>query len=487
MVVFAQFSDRAIAAERPNIIVVLADDLGYGDVQPLNPDSQIQTPNFGRLARLGVKFTDAHTPSAVCTPTRYGLLTGRYCWRTRLKRGVLNGYGEPLMDAANHNIASVFSDAGYHTAVVGKWHLGLGLAKGESADEVDLSVPLTHHPGTVGFDNSFVIPASLDFPPYAFFQNGKATSSETRMIEASKFPVFYRKGPMASDFKMVEVMDRFVDEASAEILAMGERDKPSLLYVPLPSPHKPVLPAKRFRGKSPVGTYGDYVIQTDDAIGQILDSIEKANIADNTWLFVTSDNGSYMYRYGAGAPDHTTDETIQGYAEDHHRSNGPWRGTKADIWEAGHRVPFFVVGPTSQKYTSKKISKPVGLVDVFSTAVELAGIELPSGASPDGVSFASMVVGSDDQEKTNRRPLILHSASGMFAIRSGRWKYVLGNGSGGREKPKGKPFDGQWPLFDLKADPAETTDVSVDHQDVVKRLRRQFERLAGDDLPAALR
>ncbi len=463
-------------ADRPNIVLILADDLGYGDVTPLNPTSKIATPAFERLASEGITFTDAHTPSAVCTPTRYGLLTGRYCWRTKLKRGVLNGYGKPLVAKDRPTLGSVFGGAGYETAIVGKWHLGLGLHGGEK--DLDLSKPLYHHPGTVGFDRSFVITASLDFPPYVYFNNGVATTTETVSQSAQSFPPFLRRGPRAVDFDMRGCLDRLTDEAVDVIETMKGNDRPTLLYFPLTAPHKPVLPSERFAGTTELGPYGDFLKQVDDVVGRVLGAIDQNGLADNTIVIVTSDNGSFMHRLGDAAKDHVDDESVQGFRPEHHTANATWRGTKADIWEAGHRVPFFVRLP-KRKHAGTRVDHVVGLVDVMATLADHIGIDLPNGAGPDSFSFAPVL--EDPSEAFDRPPLICHSASGMFAIRDGKWKLIAGNGSGGRQQPKGKPFGEPWVLVDLDADPTEATNVADQNPSLFAKLKEQLYEIKGDD------
>ncbi|NND97282.1 MAG: arylsulfatase [Pirellulaceae bacterium] len=468
----------ALAIDRPHVVVILADDLGYGDVQPLNPQSTIPTPAFSRLAAEGITFTDAHTPSAVCTPTRYGLITGRYCWRTRLKRGVQNGYGQPLIDVDRPTIGSVFGAAGYRTSVVGKWHLGLGLAMEDGEKSVDVSVPLTHHPGTVGFEQSFIIPASLDFPPYVYFRDGRATTSETVPQSKRPFPEYLRDGPRAVDFDMQGCLDRLTDEAVAVIESMKNADRPTLLYFPLTAPHKPVLPADAFVGTTKLGPYGDFVRQVDATIGRVIDALDSNGVIDDTILIVTSDNGSFMYRLDAKEPDHVDDESVQGYRPEHHRANGPWRGTKADIWEAGHRVPFFVRLPNAE-HGGTRSEHVVGLVDVMATLSDLLNVELPAGAGPDSFSFAPLL--RDPSGSFDRPPLICHSASGMFAIRDGHWKLIAGNGSGGRQSPKGTPFAEPWMLVNLETDPVETKNLSAANPNVYQVMKKELIRIKGDD------
>ncbi|MCD0458216.1 sulfatase family protein [Roseiconus lacunae] len=469
-------SATAMAVTPPNIVLILADDLGYGDVQPLNPGSRIATPAFNRLAKEGLTFTDAHTPSAVCTPTRYGLITGRYCWRTHLKRGVINGYGKPLIEPERPTLGSIFSAAGYRTTVIGKWHLGLGLHGGP--DDLDLSKPLSHHPGTVGFQESLVIPASLDFPPYVYFRNGNATTTQTIVEPKRGFPQYLRQGPRAKDFDIQGCLDRLIEETVEVVETMKSSDQPTLLYLPLTAPHKPVYPSAEFAGTTGLGPYGDFVRQVDGCVGRVIDALDSNGVLDDSIVIVTSDNGSFMRRYDDETPDHVDDETVQAYRSEHHTSNAQWRGTKADIWEGGHRVPFFVRLPNG-RHSGQRIDQVIGLVDILATLADKIDIKLPVDAAPDSVSFASLL--EDPKVSFHRPPLICHSSGGMFAIRDGNWKLVAGNGSGGRQQPKGKPFAEPWMLVNLDEDPQEKNNVADAHPRRFERMKRQLLDIKGDD------
>lgn len=460
----------ALADERPNIIFILADDMGYGDVQALNPASKIPTPNLNRLAQEGMTFQDAHTPSAVCTPTRYGVLTGRYCWRTRLKSGVLNGYGEPLIEDKRVTVAELLNAHGYSTGVVGKWHLGLGFAK--SGREFDFSQPVSNGPHTHGFEWSHIIPASLDFPPYLFIQDGAITEFPVIRQAAQKFPAFLREGERSPDLIMEEVLDHLLGEAQKYVTQHARDEKPFFLYFPLTAPHKPVLPHPRFQGQTELGPYGDFVHQVDATVGGLLTTLDELQLTDKTVVFYTSDNGSYMYRYDNQQADHVSDPSIQGYQEQHHAANGPFRGTKADIWEAGHHVPFFVRWPGVVALGSLN-DETICLTDFFATAAEIAGAELGAEDAPDSFSIMPVLKG----ESWERVPVIHHSAGGMFAVRSGEWKLVLGNGSGGRENPKGKPFEKPYELYNLAVDPGETDNVIAQNLQIAQNLERMCEEI----------
>ena len=472
-------SAAAVADDRPNIVFILADDMGYGDVQALNPNSKIPTPNLNELSAGGMTFTDAHSPSAVCTPTRYTVLTGRYCWRSRLKAGVQNGYGTPLIERDRPTVASHLKAAGYHTAVVGKWHLGLGFQKTDG--KWDWDKPLDYSPVDIGFERSLVIPASLDFPPYVYIEGHEITGKPDRTQPAQGFPGFLRKGELGSDFSIIDCLDKLTGEAAAHIKNSARADRPFFLYFPLTAPHKPVSPHPRFQGKSELGPYGDFVMQVDWTVGEVMRAIDEAGVAENTIVFYTSDNGSFMYRNtDESEPHHVADESVQAYFEGHHTANGPYRGTKADIWEAGHRVPFLVRWPKVIKPGSK-CDRTICHADLFATAAAVADSKLPGAreAAPDSFSLLPLFQGKDKQFK--RAPVINHSAAGMFAIRDGDWKLVLGNGSGGRQQPRGRRFEGPWQLFNLKDDIGERDDRATSEAERVQKMEGALFRIIADD------
>ena len=294
----------------PNIVYILADDLGYGDVQCLNPErGKIATPHMDQVAADGMTFLDAHTTSSVCTPTRYSIMTGRYNWRTKLQKGVLNGYGEPLIPTDRMTVPSFLKEHGYSTAMIGKWHLGLGIATtdGKAAKPAERKVlqkmrkkKNAHDPaklsnidwqGTIkggpvdlGFDSWFGISASLDFPPYVWIRDRNFVGV------GNHAKAFSRLGPASEDFEAIDVLDALAAE-SVKYIADYEGEAPFFAYIPLPSPHTPIVPTKKWQGKSGIGKYGDFVMQTDDLIGQVVKALKAKGIAENTMLVVTSDNG----------------------------------------------------------------------------------------------------------------------------------------------------------------------------------------------------
>ena len=284
----------------PNIIVILADDLGYGDLSIYDKNNKIKTDNIDRLALDGMRFTDAHTPSSVCTPTRYGLLTGRYNWRTKLKRGVLNGKSKALIPNSRSTIASVLQDKGYNTAFIGKWHLGWDWAlKDETKKDkdktdfsnIDFTNKVKNTPNDLGFNYSYGHCGSLDMAPYVYVENGRVTEvPDTITVNKGKYS-WWRKGPTSKDFIHEEVTPNFFKRGMQYIEEQSKKSNPFLLYLPLPSPHTPILPTAEYQGKSGLNPYGDFMLMIDDYVGQLLDVVEKAGVNDNTIIIFTSDNG----------------------------------------------------------------------------------------------------------------------------------------------------------------------------------------------------
>ncbi len=476
-----------VEARLPNIIVILADDMGFGDVQAYNPESKIATPNINSLAEEGMKFMDAHTNSAVCTPTRYGLVTGRYAWRTRMKRGVLSGYSSHLIDTGRTTIASLVKQKGYSTAVIGKWHLGVDYPWITSAAPegfnrlnyfsedmgIDYSKAVKNGPNSLGFDYSFIIPGSLDMSPYVYLENGKATAIPDSISPMVPFPAFSRKGEISPDFSHQTALDKLTQKAIEYIKDRSKEDDPFLLYFPLTGPHKPALVAERFEGKSGFGPYGDLVMQVDWTVGEVMKAIKENGIDDNTIVIYTSDNGSYMFRIDAGKPDHVDDETVQGFHVDRRQSNYIWRGTKADIYDGGHRIPFIVRWPGNIQEGTSNLNT-ICMTDIFSTIAEISGIAVSKDAGADSYSFLSLLQGQKSHE---RPPVIHHSINGTFSVRYGKWKMIFAEGSGGRQKPVGKPFQEPYQLYNIEKDPSETQNVIEDHADVAALLANYLEQI----------
>ncbi|MEM1305001.1 MAG: arylsulfatase, partial [Planctomycetota bacterium] len=424
-----------------------------------------------RMAMEGMRFTDAHSPSAVCTPTRYGLLTGRYCWRTRLKKGVLfPPRDEPLIEPDRATIASLLGGQGLRTACIGKWHLGIDWARG-GGGAVDFNRPFRFGPTDVGFDEFFGIAGSLDMIPYAFFDGHDPVGPVTAEQPQLPFPRFVRNGPRSATFSCQQALGELTDRCADFITANARVGRSFFLYFPMTAPHKPVWPSEEFIGSTALGPYGDFIAQVDASVGEVLDALDRSGVAGETLVLFTSDNGSFMRLVGAGEPDHTADEKIASFDPANHRPNGPLRGTKADIWEAGHRVPFLARWP-GRVAPGSIVDETICHVDVLATVAELYQQATPDDAA-DSYSFAPLLLG--DPAAYDRPPVVHHSGAGMFAIRDGRWKLVLGNGSGGREKPAGKPFREPYQLYDLEADLGEKNNVAGRYPDVVQTLSQTLD------------
>lgn len=445
----------AVAAEvarQPNFVFILCDDLGYGDVRAFNPQrGTIPTPNIDRLASEGMMFTDAHASSAVCTPSRYSILTGRYCWRSRLQSGVLGGEGKPLLETGRMTVASFLKEQGYATACLGKWHLGLEFGPQRFAS------PLKDGPLSHGFDRFFGISASLDMPPFAWIDDDRFPE------QPSVTKTWVRSGPAAPSFEAVDVLPTLKDKAVQYIGERSQAGQPFFLYLPLTAPHTPIVQTRQWQGKSGLGEYADFVMQTDACVGEVLQAIDDAGQRENTVVFFTSDNG---FAPAAGP---------QPLEEQGHYPSAAYRGYKADIWEGGHRVPLIVRWPqvVTPGSTSDQL---VGLIDFFATAADIVGQAIPDAAGEDSFSLLPLLKGSDAPVRTAQ---IHHSIDGYFAIRQGKWKLELCAGSGGwgspREPQAAKRGLPPVQLYDMAADPGEHHNLAADHPEVVERLTRLLE------------
>ncbi len=451
------------ADSKPNVVVILADDLGYGDVQCLNPErGKIATPAMDSLAGEGMIFTDAHSASSVCTPTRYALLTGRYNWRTHLQKSVLYGFGEPLIDPDRLTVAGFLRQHGYNTAAIGKWHLGLDLPKtddtpfrGNNPQNVDWDGVIKNGPVDRGFDYYFGISASLDMPPYIYIENDRFVGKGT----ATK--AFNRRGPAEPEFEAVDVLP-MIGKKTAEYIASQDASTPFFTYVALNSPHTPILPSEEWQGRSDIGIYGDFVMQTDAIIGDIVKAIDDAGFRENTLVIVTSDNGCSK---AAGIP---------AMQKQGHFPSAHLRGSKADLWDGGHRVPFIVRWPQAVKPGSRS-DQLVCQTDVMATCADILDVEIPGGAGEDSVSFQPALSGLPVH--SSRAGVIHHSIGGYFAYRQGKWKLLLSKASGGWTSPTEKQMPSGSPpaqLYDMEADPGETNNLYTSNPEVADALLQQL-------------
>ena len=469
-----------------NIIVFFVDDMGYGDVSCLNPDGKIATPNFDRLAREGIVFTDAHSTSSVCSPSRYGLLTGRYNWRSSLQSGIVQPFGDPLIAQDRVTVASYLSAHGYHTACIGKWHLGMGwdfevtpeFRPGENAPatasvralwDESFARPTLAGPTTRGFDYYFGIDIP-NWPPYCFIENDRCvgTPSEYLPPELLGNNQASIPGPAMAGWYFEQLLPTWAEKADTYISERAQRDEPFFLYLPMTSPHTPLAVNEEWVGRSGLNNlYADLVMETDDVFGRVLHSLESNGLTDDTLVIFASDNGCAHY-IGTDMME-----------EQGHFPSANLRGYKSDAWDGGHRIPCMArwpgkIGPGSE------YGQLVCLSDLLATCADILGGDLPDSAGEDSVSWKPVFDGSDAPIRSH---CVHHSIQGKFAIRDRRWKLVLCPGSGGWTKNDAEAAEENLPLvqlYDMDADPAERHNLSSEHREKVRKMVALLTRLVAE-------
>ena len=451
---------------KQNVIYILADDMGYGDVSALNENAAFQTPNFDSMASNGICFTDAHATSAVCTPSRYGILTGRYNWRSRLKCGVMSGYSSPLIEEGRMTVADLFRANGYSTAAIGKWHLGMEFKKTdefkllpefETCAGVDYAGKIERSPITCGFDYYYGISASLDMAPYIYIENDHFTNLPDHETEDTG-KRFWRKGPTAPDFVHEDVLPHLTDKVLERI--ESEKDKPFFIYFPMPAPHTPILPSPEFRGKSGTNEYGDFVLMVDAMVGRILDQLKELGLHENTIVVFTSDNGC--------SPMANFEELLQAG----HNPSYVFRGHKADIYEGGHRIPLLVQWPARIK-PGKRCDQLVCLCDFMATMAEMLGAELPPEAGVDSVSNLPLWLDADGPAV--REDVVHQSINGSLSLRKGKYKLEMCPGSGGWSYPAPGEETADMPrfqLYDLETDISERVNIIEEHPAIEAYMKK---------------
>ena len=421
---------------RPNVVLILADDMGWGDIQSNNPDSAMTTPRIDGIAAAGANFTDAHSPSSNCTGTRYGLLTGRYSWRSWMGPGVLNGYDRPLIGPDRPTLGTLLQGQGYRTATVGKWHLGMDFARLSDVNEVtevnrgiDFDADIVDSPIDHGFDEFFGTSANLTWPVPVYIRN-------------KSFTVIPRQAtlPATGNIKDKEVLDSLTEEAVSFIERAGADDEPFFLYFPLNAPHVPLVPNDHFDGLTGLGAYADFVAQVDWTVGQVLDTLRRVGEHDNTIVIFTSDNGSF--RDGIPIPNHGG----------MHQPTGMWSAGKGSLREGGHRIPFLLQWPAVIGAGSV-FDATISLADMYATLADILGEDPAPGVALDSVSLLPIVLGNAE---TRGLPVVHYSTGGNFAIRDGRWKLLLTD---------------SLKLFDMEQDPREDENVAGANPAVVERLK----------------
>jgi arylsulfatase A len=501
---FTAQASAAPAETKPNIVVILADDLGYGDIQCNNPErGKIPTPNIDRLAAQGMRFTDGHSSSGVCSPSRYTLLTGRYHWRTRLQNGIVGVFGEPLIAPDRMTIGTLAKQHGYRTAAIGKWHLGWNwplskeqrgmLQVTKEADPDDetkpnqstpipttkqqefwrefFAKPIAGGPTTRGFDTYFGTDVP-NWPPYCFIEDDRTSGIPTEFLPSNLIGnnQASQQGPALRDWKLEHVLPALGDRAVKFIDECATHEAPFLLYLPLTSPHTPLAVNAEWKGKSGLNLFADFVMETDAVVGRVLDALDKSGEADNTLVLFTSDNGCAPY---IGAKD---------LEQMGHYPSGPLRGYKADAWEGGHRVPFLARWPVVVKPGSV-CGQLVCQADFLRTFADILGTKLPDNAGEDSFSLLPLLKGDD---KPIRENAVSASSQGLPAVRSGAWKYIPGPGSGGW----GQGGDQSQPvqLYNLTDDLGESKNLAAAMPEKVAAMKELFETLIinGRSTPGAV-
>lgn len=465
----------------PNIVIIYADDMGFGDLNIQNPDSKIPTPNLDQLAREGMRFTDAHSSSGICSPSRYSLLTGRYHWRRQ--HGIVNSFGKSFFTKDEVTLPKALQNAGYNTAAIGKWHLGWdwkfnnkpsGRVKGKKGiqkfympEDIDWTKPVAGGPLDQGFDYYFG-DGTINFPPYAWFENDKVVEAPTAVMTKKNigFDVKeggweFRPGPKVQGWNPYDVLPTLTKK-SQQWIAQQKKDQPFFLYLALPSPHAPIIPNKEFDGKSKAGPYGDFMFQTDWVAGQVLAALKKYGLSDNTIVIFTADNGPEHYAYARA----------EKYG---HYSMGKLRGLKRDVYEGGHHVPFVIKWP--EKIDAGSISTEViSQVDIMATVAAISKIELPKIAAPDSYDI-SPVLFKEKYHSPLREATVQNTKQGVYGLRQGKWLYI--NNSSGQHTRASKAFNQAHGfkkfktdnlLFDLEADPGQRNNVQAQHPERISSM-----------------
>lgn len=471
------------SSAQPNILYILADDLGYGDLGCYNKASKIPTPHLDRLASEGMRFTDAHAPTSVCTPTRYAILTGRYSWRTRLQRNVLGPWDKPLIASERLTVGKLLQQHGYATACIGKWHLGQNYATtdgkpvmggvNDALSNVDFTKPIADGPITRGFDHYFgtIVP---NYPPYGFIENDRTVGIPAERAGGGLFNI---PGPMVPGWKLVNILPELTRHAVKWVEEAAKTKQPFFLYFTLTSPHYPVVPAPEFIGKSGAGEYGDFVHQTDWTIGRVLDALQRSGAADHTLVIFTSDNGPEV----TGEVRPGVYDRVQQFG---HRSAGELRGAKRDVWEGGHRVPFIARWPGKIKAGAVS-DETMCHVDFMATVAAILGEKLPDNAAEDSVNVLPVLLG-EKLSAPIREATVHHSAQGKFAIRKGDW-VLIDAPSGDDNNAHGEP---EWlkderhyakheqpgELFNLSEDLAERHNYFAEKPLLVGELKTLLEK-----------
>ena len=478
---FALISLKEKQATRPNIVIIYADDMGYGDLNCQNPNSKIPTPNLNKLAAEGMRFTDAHSSSGICSPSRFALLTGTYHWRRQ--HDIVDAFGPPFFKDTDITLPQILKTKGYNTACIGKWHLGWEWAFKESLtqeeklkgrkhkiyrhNEIDWEKPIKGGPLDRGFDYYFGT-GTINFPPYTWIENDRILETPTEDLNDKNIGYKtkegeweFRPGPKVKDWNPYKVLPT-ITKKSLEWLNKQKKEQPFFLYFALPSPHAPIIPNDEFDGKSQAGAYGDFIFQTDWVIGQVLNTLKQKGIEENTIVIFSSDNGTESYAWTRAGK----------YG---HFSMGNFRGLKRDVWEGGHRVPFIVKWPGHVKKNTIS-NEVISQIDIMATLASITGIQMPKNAAPDSYDITPVI--KKLKYKSPLREATIHNTySSTWGIRKGDWLYINDSTGGHRALPKSfesltgyKNFNTKGLLFNMAKDPAQHVNLYEENPEKIKEM-----------------
>lgn len=478
--------------KQPNIIIIYADDMGYGDLNCQNPNSKIPTPNLDQLATEGMRFTDAHSSSGICSPSRFALLTGTYHWRRQ--HGIVGAFGKPFFKDSDITLPQILKDRGYSTACIGKWHLGWDwefknepsgevmqwgrMRKFYTSDDIDWSKPITGGPLDRGFDYYFG-DGTINFPPYAWVENSEIKDIPTEVMDINNIGFKtkegeweFRPGPKVKDWNPYDVLPSLTDR-TVKWIGEQDRDKPFFLYFALPAPHAPIIPNDEFDGKSKAGAYGDFMVQTDWVAGEVLKALKERGLEDNTIVIFSADNGPEYYAW----------ERAVKYD---HSSMGKFRGLKRDVWEGGHHVPFIIKWP-GQIEANSISTEVISQVDIMATLASITGVELPKPAAPDSYDLTPIIRG--EKYKSPLREATIHNTfENNWGVREGKWLYINSSTGGAREFPESfkkltgyTDFNTPGILFDMENDPEQRINLYEANPERAAKMDSLIQRYRNSD------
>lgn len=480
-------SFELLADNQPNIVIIYADDMGYGDLNCQNPNSKIPTPNLDKLATESMRFTDAHSSSGICSPSRYALLTGTYHWRRN--HGIVGSFGKPFFKDSDVTLAHILQSEGYNTACIGKWHLGWNwnfknkpsgvyTQKGKQKkyylpEDIDWSKPIPGGPLSRGFDYYFG-DGTINFPPYVWIENDRVTATPTETMDVNHIDFEikegkceFRKGPKIKDWNPYEVLPTLTSK-TIEWIGKQKKDKPFFLYLALPSPHAPIIPNDEFDGTSQAGSYGDFMVQTDWVTGQVLKALKNQGLEENTIVIFSSDNGPENYAF----------ERAKKYD---HYSMGDFRGLKRDVWEGGHHVPLLIKWPGNIE-SGVVSDEVISQVDIMTTVANIVGIKIPDNAAPDGYDFSPVLL-----NKTYSSPLreatIHNTKANKWGIRKEDWLYINSKSGEHSKMPESfkklrnyQAFKTEGLLFNMNTGPEQRNNLYSKYPEKVNELKMLLQK-----------